>query len=198
MRARSLVWVVLVTSLVSSCRDDSTRVSTHAGPVPSTDTTVAASPSSPSSSVPATTSPLDAIRAQLATAATRVCAVVSAEDVRLSFHETAPLRTQPMGEASGPACGYPHPRQGGYLLVIQFQDIARWGAYVQAGTVVRGLGRDAVVTDTMSSQLVVLDSERSAVVVFLAPDSQPGSVEALLGVAAFAYGVPRDGVQVGA
>ena len=48
-----------------------------------------------------------------------------------------------MGEASGPACGYPHPRAGGYLLVIQFQELAWWGGYAKSGTRIEGLGLDA-------------------------------------------------------
>jgi hypothetical protein len=158
---------------------------------------LASGSSGPSSSIAATTRQLDVIRAQIATAETQVCAVVSAEKVQLGFRESTPLRTQPMGQASGPACGFPHPRQGGYLLVIQFQDLARWGAYAQAGKVVHGLGREAVVTGTSSVQLNVLDLERGSVVMFLAPDAQPGSQDALLEVAAFAYGVARAGISVG-
>jgi hypothetical protein len=199
MPSRTFVALMLVAALAVSCRDDTNQLVTQASlpAITSTQQVQADATPASSNSLPATTSPLDVVRRQLAIAASEVCAITSAENVRISFRETAPLGTQPMGEASGPACGYPHPRQGGYLLVIQFQEPTRWGAYAQAGQVVRGLGRDAVVTGTTSPQLNVLDNSRSAVIVFLAPDPQPRSLDALLEVAAFAYGVLRADVRVG-
>ena len=180
--------------IVGACKDPATTVATSSGP-----SSAAPLTSTVSSTASATTNHLDTVRAQLAVAASDVCAVVSAENVRSSFRESAPLTTQPMSEGSGPACGYPHPRQGGYLLVIQFQPLSRWEAYVQSGKMVQGLGRDAVVvgTTTTSPQLMVLDLQRGAVIMFLAPDPSLIAVDTLVDVAALAYGVPREGLRVG-
>jgi hypothetical protein len=188
MRSLRIVTVVFA-CIVGACSDDASIVATSGSPASVT--------TASSSTIPATTNHLDAVRAQLAVAASDVCAVVTAEHVRSSFRESTPLTTQPMSEGSGPACGYPHPREGGYLVVIQFQELARWGGYAKSGKLVQGLGYDAVLTGTTSPQLMVRDAQRSAVVMFLAPDPAPIAVEALLEIAAFAYGVPREGVRFG-
>jgi hypothetical protein len=82
-------------------------------------------------------------------------------------------------------------------LVIQFQDLQRWGGYAGSGKVVHGLGREAVVSGTFSPQLSVLDTDRAAVIVFLASNPGPGALDALLDVGAHVYGVPREGVRLG-
>src|SRR5204863_2380699 len=123
------------------------------------------------------------IRAQIAKASTDICTLVSAQNVAVSFAETAPLTTQPMGEASGPACGYPNPRAGGYLLVIQFQDLAWWDGYAKSGKPIEGLGLDAVLSST-KPELLVRDVERGTVIMFLAADSPAGYVDSLLHIAA--------------
>ena len=95
--------------------------------------------------------------------------------------------TQPMMEGRGPARGYPHPRNGGYLLVLQFQALAEWDQHLAQGRRVDGLGHPARLETKAVASLYVLDVERHAVVMFLSPQSD-NAVTALLRVAAHVYG----------
>jgi hypothetical protein len=134
------------------------------------------------------------IRAQIARAGTDICTLISAQDVGLSFEETVPLTTQPMGEAAGPACGFPHPRAGGYLLVIQFQSIAYFDGYAKTGRRVDGLGLDVVLSSR--DKLYVRDVERSSTIMFLAPDDTATSADSLLRVVAHVYGKSAANLRV--
>ena len=171
-------WVA-VAALVAAC---GTAPASSANRAPGTDAT----------STTVGRSALDAIDAQLITAAEDVCTLVAATDVGASFEESSPLTTQPMGEANGPACGYPHPRHGGYLLVIQYQLPSRWSEHERTGRRVVGLAVDARLEST--SELFVRDQRRDAVIMLLAPD---GDAEAaLLRLASRIYGAPVGGVHV--
>ena len=117
-----------------------------------------------------------------------ICPLLSPEAVASSFDEKRPLTTQPMVEGRGPACGYPHPRHGGYLLVVQFQALADWDEHLALGRRVDGLGHPARIETKAVDSLYVLDVERHAVGMFLAPQSD-NSVTALLRVSAHVYGV---------
>lgn len=136
-----------------------------------------------------------AIGAQLATAASDLCPLLDPQDVAASFGETVTLSTQPMAEAHGPACGVPHPRRGGYLLVVQFQDIAAWDSRVTTGRRVDGVGHPARIATPggPSATLYVRDEERHAMVVFMAPQSD-NAATAVLRFAASVYDV--DAVSV--
>ena len=172
---------VAVAGLVAACASTPTLSASRSPNVNSTITTLDGAA-------------LDALDAQLVTAANDVCTLVGATDVGASFDEPAPLTTQPMGEANGPACGYPHPRHGGYLLVIQYQLLSRWSDYERAGRLVIGLGVDARLAS--SSELLVRDEQRHTVIRLLAPDGDEEA--ALLRVASRIYGAPVDGVHVDA
>jgi hypothetical protein len=82
--------------------------------------------------------------------------------------------------------------------VIQFQDLTRWDGHVATGTRVDGLGRDAVVSRNVSAELLVRDTDRGKVVLFVAPNPPPRSHVPLFDVAAAMYGVPREGVRLAA
>lgn len=200
MICRRLVLVMIAMAVfVGACSDASTvSVTAAAGtgvPV-TTSLEPASSSSTPTATVTTTTnSALASIRAQIATASTDVCTLVSAQNVGLSFAQTVPLTTQPMGEARGPACGFPNPNAGGYLLVIQFQDLAYWGGHASTGKRVEGLGLDAVLSPTLP-ELYVLDIDRGHMIMFLAADRPVGYADSLLRVAALIYGKSPASVRV--
>lgn len=126
------------------------------------------------------------VRAQIAKATTDICTLVTPEAVAASFGSAAISRTAPMTEGHGPACGYPHPDHGGYLLVIQFRTLASWDTAATAGTAIDGLGVSARL-DRHSGRyatLFVRDQARDAVVTFLAPEGPP---EAVIRVASLIY-----------
>ena len=123
------------------------------------------------------------IGAQLTTAARVVCELVGPGDVQTAFGVATPLTTQPMGEANGPACGYPNVDSRGYLLVIQLQPLARWSSKAASGQAIGSLGSPAVQTPD-GSQVFVRDDAREATVMFLAPGPRGNSAEALRQVAA--------------
>ena len=186
--------------LVGACDDASTATATAGAAGTAVPVTASLEPASSSSAPTATVttttnSSLAPIRAQIATASTDVCTLVSAQNVGLSFAQTVPLTTQPMGEARGPACGYPNANAGGYLLVIQFQDMAYWGGHASTGKRIEGLGLDAVLSPT-HPELYVLDIDRGYLIMFLAADSPVGYVDSLLQVAALIYGKPPGSVRV--
>lgn len=140
--------------------------------------------------------PIDWIPAQIDLASTDVCTLISPQQVQTSFGQTVPLTTQPMAEAKGPACGYPYP-QGGYLLVIQFQNLAKWGEYAGTGRPVEGLAFDALYSPASDPQaLVIRDVELGVVIRLLAPQSIMSDVDSLLMVAADIYGTTSGGVRV--
>jgi hypothetical protein len=88
--------ILIFAGVVSACGDSSVIVSdSRAAPSSASDITTSVS----------TTTFVDGMRTQIAVATHDVCGVVSAETVRLSFHEVSPLTTLPMGESNGPACG---------------------------------------------------------------------------------------------
>ena len=126
------------------------------------------------------------ISAQLAAATLVVCELVDATDVQTAFAVLTPLTTQPMGEANGPACGYPNADGRGYLLVIQLQLLARWSSYADSGKSMETLARPAIQTSD-GSRLYVRDEERQATVMFFATGNDAGNAEALRQVAAIAY-----------
>jgi hypothetical protein len=130
------------------------------------------------------------IQSQIATASSDECTLISAADVAASFDEPGPLGTGAMGEANGPACGYPHPRHGGYLLVLQFRQLSRWDEYASSGRRVDGLGREAQLVS--SSELFVRDEHRNTVLMILAPDGD--AHVALFRVASRIYGVSPERV----
>ena len=126
-------------------------------------------------------------RAQIAKATTDICTLVIPEAVAASFGSTAVLHTSAMGEAHGPACGYPHPNHGGYLLVIQFRTLASWDTADTTGTAIDDLAVPAKLdrhSGGGNTTLFVRDQTRDAVVTFLAPEGPP---EAVLRVASFIY-----------
>ncbi len=148
-----------------------------------------------SSDAPATigaseSSDLAGIQSQIATASSDVCPIISAADVAVIFGETTPLTTQAMSEKNGPACGFPHPRQGGYVLVLQFQSPSRWKEYAESGQQVVGLGREAQLVS--SSTLFVRDEKRNVVLMILAPDGDASGK--LLRIASRIYGTSPDNV----
>lgn len=96
-----------------------------------------------------------------------VCDMVDLPAVKTAFGETGTLSTVPMEEANGPACGVPHPRQGGYLLVVQVQPFDRWERHAASGRSVDTLAHPAVETD--ASTLFVRDDDRRVVTMVLAP-----------------------------
>ncbi len=96
-----------------------------------------------------------------------------------------------MGEKNGPACGFPHPQKGGYLLVLQFQLPSRWNEYAKSGQQVVGLGREAQLVS--SSTLFVRDERRHVVLMILAPDGDAS--EKLLRIASRIYGTSPDSVH---
>ncbi|MCC6522654.1 MAG: hypothetical protein IT373_08350 [Polyangiaceae bacterium] len=119
--------------------------------------------------------------------APEVCMLVSPEAVAASFVSGAALRTAPMGEANGPACGYPDPDRGGYLLVIQRRSLASWDTADTTGTPIADLGVAARLDEDAgngSASLFVRDEPRHAVMMFLAPSGPPA---ALLRVAGHLY-----------
>lgn len=95
-----------------------------------------------------------------------------------------------MGEKNGPACGFPHPRQGGYVLVLQFQSPSRWNEYAKSGQQVVGLGHQARLVS--SSTLFVRDEKRNVVLMILAPDGDAN--EKLLRLASRIYATSTDSV----
>ncbi len=132
---------------------------------------------------------LDEMAAANDRATREICPLLSSEAVAASFEENGPLTTQPMVEGRGPACGVPHPRHGGYLLVVQFQALAEWDQHLAKGQRLDGLGHPArIETGGGGASLYVLDNGRHAVVMYLAPDSD-NAVAALLRVAAHVYNV---------
>ena len=199
-----VVLVVLVAGLLGACANRSAitgTATTRAGVVPSSlSPTTTTSPSNVADTTVTTNhvvqTEIDSILPQI-DASTEVCTLISPQEVQTSFGETAPLTTQPMAEAKGPACGYPYPRGGGYLLVIQFQDLATWDGYVGTGRPVEGLAFDAVYSPASDPEaLVVRDVERGVVVRLLGPQGSTSDVESLLMVAGHVYGTAPDGVHV--
>ena len=95
-----------------------------------------------------------------------------------------------MGEKNGPACGFPHPRQGGYLLVLQFQSPLRWKEYAESGQQVVGLGYEARLVSP--STLFVRDEKRNVVLMILAPGGDAN--ETLLRIAGRIYDISPDSV----
>ena len=195
MRRVVILIMVAIAGLAGACSDSSKLTVTASPAAPTTTLPAASLPTASISTATPTTSGIDAIRAQITRASNEVCTLVSAQNVALSFAEAVPLTTQPMGEASGPACGYPHPRAGGYLLVIQFQELAWWGGYAKSGTRIEGLGHEAVLS-ARRTELFVLDVERGTVIMLLAADSPVGGVDALLHVAAVVYDKAPETVRV--
>ena len=126
-------------------------------------------------------------RAQIATATTDICTLVTPAAVAASFGSTAILHTASMGEAHGPACGYPHPDHGGYLLVIQFRALASWDTADTTGSAIDDLAAPAKLdrhSSGGSATLFVRDQTRNAVVMLLAPEGPP---EAILRIASLVY-----------
>jgi hypothetical protein len=127
------------------------------------------------------------VSAQLTTATTDICTLVTPEAVATSFRTTATLKTAAMGEAHGPACGYPNPDGRGYMLVIQFQSLASWdtanitGSNIDDLTLPARFDRDS---GGGGATLFVRDQPRNAVVMLLAPE---GPSEAVLRVASLIY-----------
>jgi hypothetical protein len=117
--------------------------------------------------------------AQIATATTDICTLVSPEAVATSFGFTATLKTAAMGEAHGPACGYPNLDGRGYLLVIQFQSLASWDTAATTGTTFDDLTLPAKFDRDSGgggATLFVRDESRNAVVMLLAPEGPPEAV----------------------
>jgi hypothetical protein len=138
------------------------------------------------------------IRASLATAASELCPLADPQDVATSFEETGPLTTQPMTSAQGPACGYPHPRRGGYLFVVQYQPLPAWDRHAATGSRVDGMGhlaRIETTTGAPSATLYVRDEQRQVMVVFMAPQSD-NATAALVRLAALVYHVAATAVNV--
>lgn len=199
--------VIFVAGLLGACANRSANTgteTTQAAQVPSALLPATLSPSNVADATVTTnhtvqtesSSPLDSIVAEI-DARADICTLISPEEVQTSFGEMVPLTTQPSTEAKGPVCGYPYPRGGGYLLVIQFQDLATWGEYAETGRPVEGLAFDAMYSPASDPQaLVVRDIERGVVVRFLAPQSSTSDVESLLTVAGHVYGTTPDGVRV--
>ena len=199
--------VILVAGLPGACANRSAipaTATTQAAQVPSSLSRATPSPSNVADATVTTnhivqtesSSPLDSILAQI-DARTDICTLISPEEVQTSFGETVPLTTQPSTEAKGPACGYPYPRGGGYLLVIQFQDMATWGEYAGTGRPVEGLAFDAMYSPASDPQaLFVRDIERGVVVRLLAPQGATSDVQSLLKVAGHVYGTTPDDVRV--
>ena len=195
MRRAVLLVTIAVAAVVGACGDASTSSVASSPPEPAASSLAPASSSTTTvTAVAPTTDVIASIRAQIAKAATDICTLISAKDVGLSFEETVPLTTQPMGEAAGPACGFPHPRAGGYLLVIQFQNIANFDGYAKTGRRVDGLGLDAVLSSSKS--LYVRDVERDTTIMFLAPENTAASVDSLLRVVAHIYGKTAANLRV--
>lgn len=206
MRHR-VVYVILVACVLGACANRSAitgAATTQAAQVPSSLLPATPSPSNVADATETTNhivqtespSPIDSSLAQI-DASEDVCTLISPQEVQTSFGETVPLTTQPMAEAKGPACGYPYPRAGGYLLVVQFQDLATWGEYAGTGRPVEGLAFDAMYSPSSDPEaIVVRDVERGVVVRLLAPQSSTSDVESLLMVAGHVYGTAPDGVHV--
>lgn len=92
-----------------------------------------------------------------------------------------------MGEAHGPACGYPNPDNRGYLLVIQFRSLASWNTADTTGSPIDDLTLPAKFdcdSGGGGATLFVRDETRNAVVMLLAPE---GPADAVLRVALLIY-----------
>lgn len=193
--------LLVVGCLLSACANESTATGT--APTTSADVSPTLTSSSSiadlteeTSQVVYTSRPLDSILARI-DAGEDICTLVGPRAVQTSFGETMPLTTQPMMEAKGPACGYLYPRGGGYLLVIQFQNMATWGEYAATGRPVAGLGLDAMYSPASDPQaLVVRDIERAVVVRLLAPQGSTSDVQSLLKVAGHIFGTTFDDLRV--
>lgn len=206
MRHR-VVYVILVACVLGACANRSAitgAATTQAAQVPSSLLPATPSPSNVADATETTNhivqtespSPIDSSLAQI-DASEDVCTLISPQEVQTSFGETVPLTTQPMAEAKGPACGYTYPRAGGYLLVVQFQDLATWGEYAGTGRPVEGLAFDAMYSPSSDPEaIVVRDVERGVVVRLLAPQNSTSDVESLLTVVGHIYGTTPDGVRV--
>ena len=92
---------------------------------------------------------------------------------------TAPLTTSPMSEANGPACGVPHQRQGGYLVVVQFLAFDRWDEFAAAGLPIEGLRLPVVAVATWPT-LYMRDEKRRVVVSLTGADSSTDTMSALV------------------
>jgi hypothetical protein len=92
-----------------------------------------------------------------------------------------------MGEAHGPACGYPNPDGRGYMLVIQFQSLASWDTAKITGSTIDDLTLPAKFDRNSGgggATMFVRDQARNTVVMLLAPE---GPSEAVLRVALLIY-----------
>jgi len=106
MIRRPVVLVMIAIAVtVGACGDASTVSVTAMGcSAPTVATSLGPSSSTSIAVVTTTTnSGIASIRAQITKASTDICTLVSAQNVGVSFAQTVPLTTQPMGEASGPA-----------------------------------------------------------------------------------------------
>ena len=178
MTQRIAMVALLLATIASSCGAD-TAATGQASDAPIPTSAVASSN-------------LQVIKTQLAAAASDGCPLISASDVADILGEATPLRTRAMSEASGPACGFPHPRQGGYILVLQLQPPTRWSEYQKIGQEVVGLGFEAQLVS--ASKLYVRDEARHVVLMILAPDGDVSSSE-LLRIASRIYGASPDSVR---